>query len=279
MAGATAPAAAQPVAAPQPAMLPRPPARTERRPPSRAAGPRTAIPTSCPSARSRAGRARPRRPSGRWCGGPRSATAGPRPRPTEPASRRPQGARRQAPPRRRGGGRGGGGAEAGQPATGDAGRGHPGRALRARRRDRQGPPRARAQGPARRSLPDDGVGAAHRHPDRRARGPQPDRALRVPAGRRRHPDPRQHLPRAGPERAARHGGGVRRHRHAQERRALPRRRPVRGRGHRGEGRQPAHRAAAQGQADDHLPGHQEPDRPQGRPPHPGGVASPAGSWC
>ena len=53
------------------------------------------------------------------------------------------------------------------------------------------------------------------HPGRRARGPQPDRALRQPPGRRRQPDPRQHLPRQGAERAARHGGRVRRHRHAR----------------------------------------------------------------
>ena len=46
------------------------------------------------------------------------------------------------------------------------------------------------------------------------------------------PDPRQHLPRRGAERAARHGGGLRRHRHAEERGALPRRRAVRRRGHR-----------------------------------------------
>ena len=54
-------------------------------------------------------------------------------------------------------------------------------------------------------------------PGRRARGAQPDRALRQPAGRRHQPDPRQHLRRPGAERAARHGGRVRRHRHAEER--------------------------------------------------------------
>ena len=47
----------------------------------------------------------------------------------------------------------------------------------------------------------------------------------------------------------------------------------------GKTEQPPHRADAEGQADDHLPGHQEPDRRQGRPPHPGGVAARAGSWC
>ena len=35
----------------------------------------------------------------------------------------------------------------------------------------------------------------------------------------------------------------------------------------------AHRADAAGQAAHRLPGHQEPDRRQGRPPHPGGVAA------
>ena len=115
---------------------------------------------------------------------------------------------------------------------------------------------------------------ARGHPDRRARGPQPDRALRLAPGRRRQPDPRQHLPRPGAERAARHGGGVRRHRHAEERGALPRRRAVRPRGRRGaSGAQPRIEQMLQGQADHRLPGHQEPDRRQGRPPHPGGVAA------
>ena len=63
-----------------------------------------------------------------------------------------------------------------------------------------------------------------RHTDRRARGSQPHRALRVAPPGRRHPDRRQHLPGPGPERPAGHGGGLRRHRHAQERRALPGRR-------------------------------------------------------
>ena len=43
--------------------------------------------------------------------------------------------------------------------------------------------------------------------------------------------------------------------------------------------QAADRAAAQAGPDDPLPGHQEPDRHQGRPPHPGGVAARAGSSC
>ena len=92
------------------------------------------------------------------------------------------------------------------------------------------------------------------------------------AGRRRQPDPRQHLRRAGAERAAGHGGGVRRHRHAQERRALPRRRAVRRRGHRGEATRGSRTSCAPAPAD-RLPGHEEPDRRQGRPPHPGGVAA------
>ena len=139
---------------------------------------------------------------------------------------------------------------------------------------------SRAQRPTDRPLPDGGAGAPVVDPGRRARGPQPDRALRQPAGRRRQPDPRQHLPRPGPERAAGHGGGVRRHRHAEERRALPRRRAVRRRRTSSRSRgQTAHRADAAAQAADHLPGHQEPDRRQGRPAHPGGVAARAGSWC
>ena len=114
---------------------------------------------------------------------------------------------------------------------------------------------------------------AEGHPDRRARGALADRALRVAPGRRHQPDPRQHLPGQGPERAARHGGGVRRHRHAEERRALPGRHPVRPRGHRREGRRTPDRADPQGPPDHPLPGHQEPDRRQGRPAHPGGVAA------
>jgi hypothetical protein len=70
-----------------------------------------------------------------------------------------------------------------------------------------------------------------------------------------------------------HGGGLRRHRHPEERRAVPRRRAVRRRRRRGVGGQAPHRGDPEGQADHHLPGHQEPDRPQGRPPHPGGVAA------
>ena len=133
-------------------------------------------------------------------------------------------------------------------------------------------PRSRAQRQADRALLHDGAGASRYGPGRRPRGSQPDRALREPPGRRRQPDPREHLRRPRPERPARHGGGLRRHRHAEERRPLPRRRPVRRRRHRREGQEPADRRHPAQQAVDHLPGHQEPDRPQGRPPHPGGVA-------
>ena len=109
-------------------------------------------------------------------------------------------------------------------------------------------------------------------PGRRARGAQPDRALRQPAGRRHQPDPRQHLRRAGAERAAGHGGGVRRHRHAEERRALPRRRAVRRRGHRGARRRRPDRGHPAGPPADRLPGDEEPDRRQGRSADPGGLA-------
>ena len=112
-----------------------------------------------------------------------------------------------------------------------------------------------------------------RHADRGARRPGADRALRLAPGGRRQPDPRQHLPRPGAERPARHGGRVRRHRHAEERGALPRRRAVRPRGRRGANGAASHRAAAAGEADDRLPGHEEPDRRQGRAAHPGGVAA------
>ncbi len=91
--------------------------------------------------------------------------------------------------------------------------------------------------------------------------------------RRPDADPREHLPGAGAERAARHGGRVRRHRHAEERGALPRRRAVRPGGHRREGRERPHRADPQATPDDRLPGHQEPDRGQGRPAHARGVAA------
>ena len=153
------------------------------------------------------------------------------------------------------------------------------RADRARRGDARASSRPRAQGPRRRALLDVRPRGADGHPDRRARGPQPHRALRVAAVRRRLADPRQRLPGPRAERAPGHGGGVRRHRHAQERRAVPRRRPLRPRGHRaiGQGRQgqrpAAHRGRAQGGPDDPLPGHEEPDRRQGRPPHPRGVAA------
>ena len=56
-------------------------------------------------------------------------------------------------------------------------------------------------------------------PHRGARRPGAHRALRRPAAGRRQPDRRQHLPRAGEERPAGHGGGLRRHRDPEERRA------------------------------------------------------------
>ena len=63
--------------------------------------------------------------------------------------------------------------------------------------------------------------------------------------------------------------------HAEERRAVPRRRAVRRRGHRrgAQAERRPHRGHPAGQAADRLPGHEEPDRRQGRPPHPGGVAA------
>ena len=90
------------------------------------------------------------------------------------------------------------------------------RARRGRRADPEAASGQRAQGSARRPLPDGGPRQPQGDPHRRARGPQPGRALRVSALRRRHPDPRQHLSGPGPERAARHGGGLRRHRYPQE---------------------------------------------------------------
>ena len=41
----------------------------------------------------------------------------------------------------------------------------------------------------------------------------------------------------------------------------------------------AHRGHPAGPPADRLPGHEEPDRRQGRPPHPGGLAARAGSSC
>ena len=92
--------------------------------------------------------------------------------------------------------------------------------------------------------------------------------------RRRHPDRRQHLPRAGSRTCCR----------AWRRRSSTSARPKnavlyhgrrpddtddvesrKGRGH-------PDRAAAQARPDDHLPGHEEPDRREGRPAHPGGLA-------
>ena len=100
-----------------------------------------------------------------------------------------------------------------------------GRTKPASRHGRRRPVRAtsgpRAQRPPDRALLHVRPGATRHGAGRGARGAQPDRALRQPPGRRRQPDPRQHLPRPGAERAAGHGGRLRRHRHPQERRALP----------------------------------------------------------
>ena len=136
--------------------------------------------------------------------------------------------------RGRGGARGAGGRASGRYAgrwrrSGKGGRGgaqqvvraHLGRRRR-RRRCRRRAARPGAQRTGDRPLPDGRPGAPGHGPSRRARGPQPHRALRLAARRRHQPDPRQHLRRSGAERAARHGGCVRRHRHAEERRALPR---------------------------------------------------------
>ena len=74
---------------------------------------------------------------------------------------------------------------------------------------------------------------------------------------------RQRLPRQGAERPAVDGGGVRRHRQG------PQRRPLRRRGQLGRGRAggpaAAHRAGAEVRRPGPGPGHQGPDRPQGRP--------------
>ena len=94
------------------------------------------------------------------------------------------------------------------------------------------------------------------------------------------PDPRQHLPRPGAERAARHGGRVRRHRHAEERAcstaatcSTTRRTSTR------RARNARIEQMLQGRPDDRLPGHEEPDRRQGRAAHAGGVPARAASSC
>ena len=93
------------------------------------------------------------------------------------------------------------------------------------------------------------------------------------------PDPRQHLPRQGPERAARHGGRLRRHRHAEERRAVPGRRPLRPRGRRAQG------PGSQDRADAPAPSRRSSARSRRTPSGPRAPASPrrcrcpAGSSC
>ena len=181
-----------------------------------------------------------RRPSSRWCGPPTRAQGGP--------DRR-------------------GGPEGLRPTI----RGRRG-AKRSRSRRRSGPGPALQAG---RPLPGLRARAAPHDPDRHARGPLAGRALRVPGRRRHQPDRRQRLPGPGPERAARHGGRLRRHRDPQERRPLPGRRALRPGRHRGRDVVAAapDRGRAQGGADHPVPGDQEPDRGQGRPPDPGGLAA------
>ena len=128
------------------------------------------------------------------------------------------------------------------------------------------------QRPAGRALPHVRARRARGHPDRRARGQGAHRALRRPAAGRREPDRRQHLPRPGEERAAGYGGRLRRHRHAEERGPVLGRRLVRPRRRRAAGRRRPYRAPAPAGPDDRLPGDEEPDRAEGRAPHPGGVA-------
>ena len=195
--------------------------------------------------------ARPRRPRRRWCAAPASGTPPSRPRGRggAPATARPASGGRVATPagaapaktpakRRRGGrGRRRAAARAGE------------RARRRRGRDARAPPAGGGHRGRRPYEIDDETLERRRGRERKGRpvgrylmavsvkptatqiavleGRGADRALRLAAGRRRPPDRRQHLPRPGAERAARHGGGLRRHRHAQERRALPGRRPLR----------------------------------------------------
>ena len=115
--------------------------------------------------------------------------------------------------------------------------------------------------PPRGRRPGDGGPAARRpHPDRRARGRHPGRALRDQGEQQLVR--RERLPRPGAERAAQHGGGVRRHRQGPQRGAL-RRRGQLGRGRPG-GPGPLHRARAEVRRQHRRPGHQGPDRAQGR---------------
>ena len=136
--------------------------------------------------------------------------------------------------------------------------------------------RGRVPGPPRVGRPGHGDPPARRpHPDRRARGQGPRRALRRP--RVADLADRQRLPRPGAERAAVHGGGLHRHRQG------PQRGPVRRRGQlvraRPQGRPaPQDRVGALLGPDRARAGHQGPDRPQGRPPDQPDQPAPAGSW-
>ena len=100
------------------------------------------------------------------------------------------------------------------------------------------------------------------HPDRRAGGQRPRRALRrAQPGRVAH---RQRVPRSRAERAPQHGSRVRRHRARPQRRALLRRGRL---GCRRDG-QPAapHRAGAEDRRPCARAGDEGPRRPQGRAP-------------
>ena len=151
--------------------------------------------------------------------------------------------------------------------------GHRRRADRARRDDARAPPGGAAQGPSGRPLPHGRARQPQGHADRRARGPHPRRALRVPPLRRRSARSTATSTSAGcrtccpgmeaafvdigtPKNAVLYRGDVQYDNEDVEERGQTR-----------------DRAAPAGPPDDPLPGHQEPDRPQGRPPHPGGVAA------
>ena len=118
------------------------------------------------------------------------------------------------------------------------GRRRPGRGGGRRPRRRQAGPepaplRAGPQVEAGGSIPGLRPRPARHDPDRHAGGALPGGALRLPDRRRHQPDRRQRLPGPGPERPARHGGGLHRHRDPQERRPVPGRRALRPGGHRG----------------------------------------------
>ena len=254
------------------------PAPARRRPaPATAAAPAAAKPKIGDSRPAPARRPSPRRP-----GGTSPSTTGRRRRPAALGTDGDGGGRR----RRRRGGRA-------RSATGDnrpveaTGR----RAGRGRRRDARAPAGPGAQGPAGRPLPDGRPRQARRHPDRRARGPGPDRALRVPArpttstrstatstsagSRTSCPAWRRRSSTSARPRTPCSTGATSATTRTRSRPTGPTaptgaRRPAAG-ATVPPGR--PHRAAAQAGPDHRLPGHQEPDRHQGGPPDPGGVAA------